>query len=88
MEMSPGGLATGLRAAHNGKYRPRKKSVGYSYIWSATGSVLMPLLFIIDINDLNTDITSKISKFADDTKLCHISIQSDLNKLVEWADKW
>ena len=34
-----------------------------------------------------------MSKFADDTKLCHRArnpdeLQEDLNKLVEWANKW
>ena len=37
-----------------------------------------------------------MSKFADDTKLCHrarnpvdiIELQEDINKLVEWANKW
>ena len=37
-----------------------------------------------------------MSKFADDTKHCHISrnsndtreLQEDINKIVEWADKW
>ena len=37
-----------------------------------------------------------MSKFADDTKLCHrarnrddiLELQEDINKLVEWADKW
>ena len=33
------------------------------------GSVLGPLLFILYINDLDTGITSNISKFVDDTKL-------------------
>ena len=33
------------------------------------GSVIGPLLFILYINDLDTGITSNISKFADDTKL-------------------
>ena len=35
------------------------------------GSVLGPLLFLIYINDPDTNIVSKMSKFADDTKLCH-----------------
>ena len=57
------------------------------------GSVLGPLLFLIYIDDLDNGIVSKISKFADDTKLCNISrnpdevfeFQDDLNRLVDWA---
>ena len=29
------------------------------------------LLFLIYINDLDTNMVNKMSKFADDTKLCH-----------------
>ena len=58
------------------------------------GSVLGPLLFLIYINDLDINIVSKMSKFADDTKLCHrarnpddvMELQEDINKLVEWAN--
>ena len=60
------------------------------------GSVLGPLLFLIYINNLDTNIVSKMSRFADDTKLCHIArnpddimeLQVDINKLVEWANMW
>ena len=53
-------------------------------------SVLGPLLFRIYINDLDSNIVSKISKFAD-TKLCHRSRnpddimeqQEDINNVVE-----
>ena len=60
------------------------------------GSVLGPTLFLIYINDLDIDIVSKLSKFADDSKLCKsinnqtdVSIlQNDLSLLEKWADKW
>ena len=60
------------------------------------GSVLGPNLFLIYINDLDEDITSKVLKFADDTKVFRKiksdadrqQLQDDLNKLTEWSDKW
>jgi hypothetical protein len=60
------------------------------------GSVLGPTLFVMYINDLENDLLSKVSKFADDTKLggkalcaddCR-KIQEDLNKLSDWSEKW
>ena len=35
------------------------------------GSVLGPLRLYIYINDIDTNIVSKMFKYADDTKLCH-----------------
>ena len=61
------------------------------------GSVLGPLLFLIFINDLDEGITrSHILKFADDTKVFQqlrdetdcSTLQSDLDKLVSWAEQW
>ena len=60
------------------------------------GSVLGPILFLIYINGLDNDITSKVLKFADDTKVFRKiesdadrqQLQDDLNKLNEWSEKW
>ena len=61
------------------------------------GSVLGPILFLIYINDLEDDISSKVLKFVDDTKVFRKvtndtdkqSLQDDLNKLVvKWSEKW
>ena len=48
------------------------------------------------MNDLKKNIVSKMSKFEDDTKICHrfrnpddiTELKKDINKLVEWANKW
>ena len=50
----------------------------------------------IYIYDVDTNIVSKMSVFADDTKLCHrarnpddiMEQQENINKLAEWANKW
>ena len=60
------------------------------------GSVLGPILFLIYINDLEDDISSKVLKSADDTKVFRKitndadkqSLQDDLEKLVKWSEKW
>ena len=63
------------------------------------GSVLGPLLFVIFINDLDdtvSQLTTILKKFADDTKLGkkvstdedRQELQDALDKLCEWADKW
>jgi hypothetical protein len=60
------------------------------------GSVLGPIMFIMYVDGMDTGIISKLSKFADDTKLCQramreedqISMQEDLNKLIAWSQTW
>ena len=60
------------------------------------GSVLGPLLFIMYLNDLDTGITSNLSKFADDTKIGRSirnledsqALQGDLDRLYDWSVKW
>ena len=60
------------------------------------GSVLRLLLFIIYINDLDNGVKSKLSKFADDTKLGGEvdsrgggdQIQGSIDTCIDWAKDW
>ena len=60
------------------------------------GTILGPILFLVYINDLPSEIQSPI-KFTNDTKLYHKLInrvtdtnilQSDLNNIETWSDIW
>ena len=55
-----------------------------------------PTFFLIYVNDLENGLLSKVAKLADDTKLggraicpedCE-KIQEDLNKVIDWSEKW
>ena len=60
------------------------------------GSILVPLMFLLYINDILEDINSSIRLFADDTSQCIIvdgpfqdaeQLNLDLAKSHRWADK-
>lgn len=75
---------------------------GYRSQWAPVisgvpqGSVLGPLLFLIYINDIDDGIVSKLSKFADDTKMganaanpeAVRNLQQDLSRLGDWSATW
>ena len=60
------------------------------------GSVLVPTLFLVFINNLRAGVQRRVLKFADDTKLCTEvtkeegvkQLQEDLDKCTEWAKQW
>ena len=61
------------------------------------GSVLGPLLVLVYVNDIGTNIKSSISLFADDTILIcsfknpsalHTMLSNDLRQLAMWSDLW
>ena len=60
------------------------------------GSVMGPILFLIFINTIESNIDSKVLKFADDLKIFRVIgdkcdeevLQLDLDNLVEWSNIW
>jgi len=64
----------------------RKSASGQVLVVSGIpqGSVIGPLLFLVYVNDLPEWTVNSIPMFAEDI----ISLQSDLNGLADWSDKW
>ena len=60
------------------------------------GSVLGSILLLIFTNDLDEDLSSKVLKSTDNTKVFRTvktdadkeTLQYDLTKLVKWYEKW
>lgn len=58
------------------------------------GSVLGPLLFTVYTSDLPFHVSSKISQYADDSKIydnpitSHLAIQNDLMSIHQWSSEW
>lgn len=58
------------------------------------GSVLGPLLFLIYTSDLASVVKSRITLYADDTKIfsrardCHSVLQEDLDSIIRWSEDW
>ena len=58
--------------------------------------MLGPVLFLIFINDLDSNLLSSVLKFADDTKVFgrvnsdkdREVLQQDLHRLMNWSDRW
>ena len=73
-----------------------KSGIGMVLSGIPQGTVLGPVLFVIYINDLLDNISSKSLMFADDTKVFRQinspndskQLQQDLVELEKWSDTW
>ena len=75
---------------------------GSKYEWCnvpsgvSQGSVLGPLLFLVFVNDIDSCVSSKLLKFADDTKVFRVvssldavnKLRDDLRMLFQWSTDW
>ena len=61
------------------------------------GTILGPILFLIYVNDISSNISSSIKMFADDTKVYREitdfendtrALQTDIDRLANWATLW
>ena len=60
------------------------------------GTILGPLMFLLYIDDIGLQITSELGLFVDDIVFYGVVnnissaevLQSDLNKLAVWSEKW
>eukprot|EP00061_Rhincodon_typus_P001733 g15612.t1 len=64
--------------------------------WCATKFSAGSMLFIIYVNELNTNPEGMVSKFADDTKIGgvvdsekgYLRVQWDLAQMGQWTEEW
>ena len=64
--------------------------------WGATMISTRAYFIFVYINDLDEEVTGKILKSADNTKLSRKTkeigdkqnLQDDIDKLVKWSEKW
>ena len=88
-------MAYTQKTESNSRRSDFKLDIGFE--WGTTGISIRPYtVFNIYVNDLEDDISSKVLKFADDTKVFRKvtndtdkqSLQDDLDRLVKWSEKW
>ena len=89
---SPGSKATSL-TDHNTSVGGYDSNVVELEVGVPQGSCLGPLLFLIYINVLPKTTQSKVSMYADDTSLCHMSndiskLESAIDEDLELLDNW
>ena len=102
-KLSQNGISGNLLDLLSSFLRDRKQGVllnGQTFEWRNVtagvpqGSILGPLLFLVDINDLSGGLSSKAKLFADDIYIFSVThdittsaneINNDLKKISDWV---